>query len=227
MVVSTMTPYYPAFLDIKGRACTVIGGGEVAERKVRFLLECGGRVTLISPEATEGLEELSREGRIIWRRRPYQEGDLAEAFLAIAATDDNGVNRQVSAEAKRSKVLLNVVDVPPLCDFIAPSIVRRGDVIVATSTGGTAPALARTFREKLSLSRILEYADLGPLLAQARGELRRRGVHVEPDHWQECITEELLDMVQQGRDEEALTSLLAHLEEGTLEAPAHGSTGLS
>jgi siroheme synthase-like protein len=151
---------------------------------------------------------------LTWLRREYRCGDLEAAFIAIAATDDNRVNQQIASEAEERNVLLNVVDVTHLCTFIAPSVTTRGAVTIATSTGGASPALARTFREKLSTSRILEYADLAPMLSDARSELKRQGVRVAPDHWQTQITEELLNLVQAGESQEARRILMDGLLAG-------------
>ena len=207
-----MPRYYPAFIDVRGRNCLVIGGGPLGEEKVVKLLECDAKVIVIAPEVSPVVEALASEGKVEWIRRDYRPGDLAQAFIAIASTDDDETDRQIYAEAEERNVLLNVVDVTHLCTFIAPSVARRGEVTVATSTGGASPALARTFREKLETSRILEYADLAPILARGRAELRQRGLRVAPDHWQSCITEELLDIVQKG-DEAAAYKML---EEGLL-----------
>ena len=215
-----MPAYYPAFIDVRDRRCVVIGGGDIGEEKVQKLLDCGAKVTVISPEVNDGVRELADGERVAWAQREYRPGDLEGAFLAIASTDDNKVNRQIAQEAEERNVLLNVVDVTHLCTFIAPSVVRRGEVTIATSTGGASPALARTFREKLSQSRILEYADLAPLLSQARAELKRLGAKVDPDHWQACITEELLDTVQAGRTEEAMQTLMSKLLDGKVAATA-------
>lgn len=213
-----MPAYYPVFLDVRNRKCVVVGGGNVGEEKVHKLLECEARVVVISPEVNAGVRQHAEAGRVEWLPRAYQPGDLEGAFLAIAATDDNQVNRRIAAEAEQRNVLLNVVDVPHLCTFIAPAMASRGEVTIAVSTGGASPALARKFREELSRSRILEYADLAPLLADVRKELRRMGVRVDTDHWQKCITEELLDMVQAGRYEEARKGLLSDLLEGRVGA---------
>ena len=210
-----MPRYYPAFIDVRGRRCVVIGGGALGEEKVVKLLECDARVTVIAPEVTSAVEEMAAEGKIEWLMRQYKPGDLAMAFIAIASTDSDELNRQIYAEAEERNVLLNVVDVTHLCTFIAPSVARRGEVTVATSTGGASPALARTFREKLEASRILEYADLAPLLARGRAELRQRRLRVHPDHWQRCITEELLDIVQRGDDESAYRMLIDGLLTGS------------
>ncbi len=207
-----MPRYYPAFIDVRGRDCVVIGGGDLGEEKVLKLLECGARVIVISPTVTRKVEDLESEGRLSWTRRQYRRGDLERAFIAVAATtDDHAMSREIAQEAEERNVLLNVVDVTHLCTFIAPSVARRGEVTVATSTGGASPALARTFREKIESSRILEYADLAPLLAKARARLKSDRLTVSPDHWQECITEELLDVAQSGPSEEAYDMLMRGL----------------
>jgi len=200
--------YYPVFIDVNKRRCVIIGGGNIGQEKVEKLLECDADVFVISPEVNPNVEDLASSQQISWDKREYQQGDLEGAFIAIAATDDNTVNRQIAKEAEDRNVLLNVVDVTHLCTFIAPSVARRGEVTIATSTGGASPALARTFREKLTTSRILEYADLAPILAQARAELVQRGVKVVPDHWQIQITDGLLNLVQSNKSDEAYKILM-------------------
>ena len=175
-----MPAYYPVFIDVRDRRCVVIGGGNIGEEKVHKLLDCGAKVVVISPGVNDGVRDLVGDDRLTWIQRAYQPGDLEGAFIAVAATDDNTVNRRIAKEAEQRNVLLNVVDVTHLCTFIAPSVVRRGDVTIAVSTGGASPALARRFREELSRSRLLEYADLAPLLSEARAELKRMGVNVDP-----------------------------------------------
>ena len=206
-----MPRYYPAFIDVRDRNCVVIGGGDMGEEKALKLLECGARVIVISPSVTNTVMELESQNRLAWTRRQYQRGDLAHAFIAIAATDDDTMNREIAREAEERNVLLNVVDLTHLCTFIAPSVAHRGEVTVATSTGGASPALARTFRQKIERSRILEYADLAPLLSEARAQLKRERLKVSPDHWQDCITEELLDMAQSGPMREAYDKLMSGL----------------
>ena len=203
-----MPRYYPAFIDVRGRVCVVFGGGPLGEEKVVKLLECDARVRVIAPEVEDAVAKLADAGKVEWLKREYRSGDLAGAFIAISAAEDDFADRRIHAEAQRRNVLLNVVDVTHLCTFIAPSVARRGEVTVATSTGGASPALARTFREKLEASRILEFADLAPTLARARSELRRRNLRVAPDDWQTCITDDLLDTVQEGDDESAYEMLL-------------------
>lgn len=216
-----MPVYYPAFIDVKERNCLVIGGGNIGEEKVRKLLECDARVIVVSPEVNVGVSDLARDGRIAWHRRSYRSGDLSETFICIAATDDNSVNREIAKEAEERNVLLNVVDVTPLCTFIAPAVSRRGEVTLAASTGGASPALARKFRELLdgspveSSHPVMEYADLAPLLADARAEIRGKGITLFTDHWQACITDRLVDMVQDGKYDDARVILLQDLMAGT------------
>jgi precorrin-2 dehydrogenase / sirohydrochlorin ferrochelatase len=140
--------YYPVYLDLVGRPCVVVGGGRVAERKVETLLKYGADVTVIAPEVTPAIEELVEADRIIVERRGYVRGDLTGAFVVICATDSEEINRAVYSEAEETGVLVNVVDVPPLCNFIVPSIVRRGGLQIAISTGGAAPAVAKRVRKR-------------------------------------------------------------------------------
>jgi precorrin-2 dehydrogenase/sirohydrochlorin ferrochelatase len=212
-----MAPYYPIYLDLNGRACVIIGGGEVVERKIQYLLECGALITIVSPQVTPGIGDMADRGLVAWKPREYLEGDLKDAFIAIAGTDRRDVNKAVADEAGREKVVLNVVDDPQLCTFIAPSIVRKGDVTLAMSTGGASPALARKLRETLEHSPALEYAYLTGVLSRARGEIRRRGIAVHPDRWQECITPGLVSLVKDGKEEQALDQLLAGLMEARRE----------
>lgn len=146
---NTKKTYYPLFFDIGEKLCIVIGGGTVAERKVLTLLRCSAAVKLISPKMTKKLTELWERNLITVIKRRYTPGDLAGASLVIAATDDIEINLSVREESLQEKILVNVVDQPDLCDFIVPSIVRRGPLTIAVSTAGTAPAVAKMIREDL------------------------------------------------------------------------------
>lgn len=141
--------YYPVYLNLKDRKCLVIGGGKVAERKIRQLLKVGATVTVISPSITTGLKRLFSTGRIQYQNRSFRKGDTRGAFLVIAATSDEDVNRRVSSE---STGLVNAVDMPEYCSFIMPSVIRKGALTIAISTSGTSPALARTLREDMEVS---------------------------------------------------------------------------
>jgi len=152
-----MAPYYPLFLDMTDKLCIVVGGGAVAERKARGLLNAGARVRLISPEVTRGVRRLARQGRIEVVPREYQEGDLDGAALAIAATNAREVNMRVKGESKRLSIPLNVADRPDLGDFIVPAVVRKGPVVVALSTSGLLPVLARRLKEEIGLKLSADY----------------------------------------------------------------------
>jgi precorrin-2 dehydrogenase/sirohydrochlorin ferrochelatase len=163
------TPFYIACLKLSGRRCVVVGGGEIGLEKVEGLLACGGDVVLIAPEAVPALQELAREGSIAWERRAYRPEDLEGSFMVIASTDDTDVNIGVYDDAERRAMLVNVVDVPPLCNFILPAIVRTGPLAIAISTAGASPALAKRMKAEVSELFGEEYAQLAVLLNDARG----------------------------------------------------------
>jgi len=162
--------YFPAFLDLRGRRCLVVGGGEIGERKTRALLDCGARVTVVSPSLTPGLAALAASGRLVHRARPFLRADPRGCALAVAATGNLRVDRVVAAAARRWRALVNVVDRPAHCDFIVPSVLRRGELQIAVSTGGRSPAIAREIRRRLERLFGPEY---GELVARA-GMARRR-----------------------------------------------------
>jgi len=164
--------YFAAFLDLRGRRCLVVGGGEISERKARALLECGARVTVVSPVVTGGLAALAAAGRIVDRRRTFRRSDLRGCALAVAATGDPTVDDAVAALARRARVLVNVVDRPARCDFILPSVLRRGELQIAVSTGGRSPALAREIRRRLESLFGPEYAGLVARTGEARRAAR-------------------------------------------------------
>jgi precorrin-2 dehydrogenase/sirohydrochlorin ferrochelatase len=164
------TPFYIACLKLTGRRCLVIGGGEVGLEKVEGLLACDGDVTLIAPHAVPELQQYADEGSIRWQQREYAGiDDLDGAFLVIAATDDSEVNIAVFADAERRAMLVNVVDVPPLCNFILPAIVRNGPLAIAISTAGASPALAKRMKREIEGQYGEPYARLALLLNEARG----------------------------------------------------------
>ena len=163
------TPFYIACLRLSGRRCVVIGGGDVGLEKVEGLLACDGEVTLIAPEAHPELVQLALEGSIRWEQRGYESGDLDAALIAIAATDDTDLNVRVFEDAEARSMLVNVVDVPPLCNFILPAIVRTGPLAVAISTAGASPALAKRMKREIGELFGEPYAALAVLLNEARG----------------------------------------------------------
>lgn len=167
--------YYPVFLNVTARRCVVVGGGEVAARKVESLIDAGAEVTVVSPSAAGSIASLAATGRIQWVRRPYSSGDIVGAFLAYAATDDDELHAAIAADAKDAGVPLNVVDRPQWCDFIVPSIARRGDLVVAVSTSGRSPAMARRIRQDIETMLTAEYEAAIELFDRLRRHLVRRG----------------------------------------------------
>ena len=163
------TPFYIACLKLEGRRCLVVGGGDVGLEKVEGLLACNGDVVLVAPDAIEPLRELAAEGSIRWERRRYEAGDLDGTFMAIAATSDTEVNIAVYEDAERRAMLVNVVDVPPLCNFILPAIVRTGPLAIAISTAGASPALAKRIRDQIADEYGTPYARLAIMLNEVRG----------------------------------------------------------
>jgi precorrin-2 dehydrogenase/sirohydrochlorin ferrochelatase len=163
------TPFYIACVRLTGRRCVVVGGGEIGLEKVEGLLACDGRVVLISPDAVPELRELAKEGSIEWIRREYATGDLEGTFIAIAATDDTDINIRVYDDAETRAMLVNVVDVPPLCNFILPAIVRTGPLAIAISTAGASPALAKRIKAQIADVYGEPYSRLAVLLNEVRG----------------------------------------------------------
>ena len=163
------TPFYIACLKLTGRRCVVVGGGEIGLEKVDGLLACDARVVVVAPVLNDALARLASEGSIEWTEREYETGDLEGTFMAIAATDDTDVNIAVYDDAERRAMLVNVVDVPPLCNFILPAIVRTGPLAIAISTAGASPALAKRMKAQIADEYGEPYARLAILLNEVRG----------------------------------------------------------
>lgn len=197
--------YYPVCLDISNRKCVVVGGGDVAERKVLHLLECGAVVDVVGMKLTDTLKTMADSGRIGWIGTPYEDRFLEGAFLAIGATDRPEVNRRVYEDARQRGVLVNVVDVPACCDFIVPSVVRRGDLTLAVSTGGRSPALAKRIREDLEARYGSEYADFLRVMGKIREKVVGEGKGSESNRlvFEEILRSPLLECIREGRWEDA------------------------
>jgi len=163
------TPFYIACLKLTGRRCLVVGGGDIGLEKVEGLLACDAQVVLVAPDAVDALAGLAAEGSIVWERREYRPEDLERTFIAIAATNDTDVNIRVYEDAERRAMLVNIVDVPPLCNFILPAIVRTGPLAIAISTAGASPALAKRIKRQIADEYGEPYARLAVLLNEARG----------------------------------------------------------
>jgi siroheme synthase-like protein len=211
--------YYPIYLNLQNRLCVVFGGGKVAEGKVDGLLAAAARVRVVSPALTPSLEQLVHDQRVEHLRRAYRPGDLAEAFLAISATDDPAVNEKVWLEANSRNVLVNVVDDTPHCNFIAPAILRQGDLAVAISTGGKAPALAVRLREQIEPLVGPEHARF----LELAGSLRERLADKIPSFaerralWYQLVDSDVLDLLRRGDEAAAqarMTEIMGVAPEG-------------
>ncbi len=164
------TPFYIACLKLRGRSCLVVGAGDVALEKVEGLLACDADIVVLAPEATnDTIKSLAAEGSIEYIERSYELGDLEGRFMVIAATNDSEVNIGIYNDAEKRAMLANVVDVPPLCNFILPAIVRTGPLAIAISTAGASPALAKRMKREISELFGEEYAQLALMLNEARG----------------------------------------------------------
>ena len=190
--------YYPIFLDIKGRSCLVVGGGDVGTRKAEMLLDCGASVTVVTIEATETLICLSQNKRITLTRRAYRPSDLDGRFLLIGATNDEGLNQQLSLDAEKRNLLCNIADRPAACNFILPAILRQGDLVLAISTSGKSPAFAKKLRQDLERQFDDAYAVFLDLMGAVRERLLMQQ-HAPEQHkpfFQKIIDSDIISWIQ-------------------------------
>ena len=203
---------YPIFIETKGRRVIVIGGGNVGAEKVRGLLAGEADLTVVSPQLIPELQEHKDAGRIRHIERAYQESDLDDGYeFIMVATDDGAINAAVAAAGKRRGIWVNAADDPTNCDFILPSVVRKGKITLAASTSGTSPALARRLREELDAYLTEDMPALADLLAEVRQEIRKLGIKVENDTWQYAIDGQLRVLLAQRRYGQARARLIARL----------------
>lgn len=197
--------YYPALVDLHDRPVVVIGGGEVAEQKIAGLLAAGADVTVVSPHLTATLAEWADTRRIAWKPRRYHHGDLEAAFLTFAATDEDDVNQRVWQEAEQRRTLVNAADDPAHCTFILPAVHRDGDLVVAVSTGGKAPALAVRLRERFAQSLGGGYDEYLDLLARFRPQIARRfpTFSQRKDMWYRIVDSPVFAQIRNGQPETA------------------------
>ena len=205
--------YYPIFLGISNKKCVVFGGGNVALRKVRMLLDHNAEVEVISPVFCPELIHLAEHNEISILRKGFETKDLTGAAVAIAATDSTEINENIAAAARRQGTLVNVVDNPLHSDFIVPSYLKRGDITIAVSTSGKSPALARKIRSKIEHEFGNEYAQLALLLSEIRLNLKQQEISIDNDVWQEALDLELLtELLRNGKNQEAKDTLLGNLK---------------
>ncbi len=210
---SKSRPYYPILLDLQGKTCVVAGGGKVALRKIKILLDCDANVFVISPTPHPEITKLSKRKAIHWIQRDFKAGDLKNAVIALACTDVKAVNRNVAEEARKSEVLVNVADDPEQSDFITLSFFKRGNLMVAVSTSGVSPAFARKLRTKLEKSFGQEYASLLSLIGEVRSTLKKKRSAVDSEAWQEALDlDRLIHLVRSGQKKKAKVILLSRLK---------------
>ena len=219
---------YPVALELSGRRCVVTGGGREAEGKARALLEAEADVVVIAPRLGDGFGALARRGELTHIPRRYRRGDLAGAFLVIAADSDRAIRAEIFAEAESERVLCNAVDDVEHCHFAVPSVVRRGELLLAVSTGGRAPALAKRIRRRLSEQYGWQWEALVDVLGEVRAEtLPTRTVDFSTwaGRWQGVLDreEELLDLLAEGRIDEVRARVYRALNPATVSAHVSGS----
>jgi len=202
---------YPVVLDLGGRPVLVVGGGAVAERKVEGLRAACASITVVSPRVSARLAKMADQGDIRVRRRAYRRSDLRGVAIVFAATDDRNVNAAVAADARRRRIWVNAADDPDHCDFILPSVLRRGSLLVSVTTGGRSPALARIVREELERLLGSDYALLTDLAGDVRRELRTRGEQATAEAWTTALRGDVRRLVAAGGREEARRCLLEAL----------------
>lgn len=192
-------PYYPVFLDMNGQKVLVVGGGEVAERKVKSLLLYGCEISIISPHLTAYLKELVVKKKI--HHIPHESLNtlLDNVFMVIAATDDSTLNSQITSQSKERGILVNVVDEPSKCSFIMPSVVKRGDLQIAISTAGKSPALAKKIRKEMDSLFGQEYASFVELLGLLRSQLlsKQRPSSQNKTMFQQLVDSNLLELIRE------------------------------
>ena len=203
---------YPIFVEARGRRVIVIGGGHVGAEKVRGLLAADADVTVVSPELNEELRAHRDAGRIRHIAREYMEPDLDDGYeFIMVATDDGAINAEVAAAGKRRGIWVNAADDPKNCDFILPSVVRKGKITLAASTSGSSPALARRLREELEAYLTEDMPALADLLAEVRQDVRKRGIKIDSDTWQDAIDEQLRVLLAQRKYVQARARLMERL----------------
>lgn len=208
--------YYPVNLDIRNRKCLVVGGGSVGTRKAMTLLDCGAKVTVVSTYVTEQLLELADHGSIILKKRPYQTSDLDGKFLVIGATNNEESNRNIHADAEILGILCNISDRPEACNFILPSIVNRGDLVISISTSGKSPAYAKKLRKDLERDFGNEYAEFLKLMGAIRKILLAKNHEPEAHKhlFEQLISRSLIELIRDRKTTDVNQLLLEILGEG-------------
>lgn len=210
-----MRKYYPVNLSLENKNCVVVGAGVVAQRKVKRLLECGALVSVISPTITPGLNRLAATKKISFKSKEVELKDLSGAYLVIAATSDREINCFVSSYCRKKGILVNVVDLPEECNFILPSIVRRGSLTISISTEGISPALAKKIRQDLEKEFGVEYAKLLYILKKIRPLALKKikSARVRKDFFQKLLSPEILSLLKRNKEKQAKLIIAKYFED--------------
>ncbi|HOK54246.1 MAG TPA: bifunctional precorrin-2 dehydrogenase/sirohydrochlorin ferrochelatase [Armatimonadota bacterium] len=207
--------YYPINIDLSGKKALVVGGGQVALRKIKTLLEAGALVTVVSPEVVPDILEFANSGKIELILRGYETGDLTGSAIAIAATDDQEVNARISRDCQAANILINVVDSPELCSFIVPAVIKRGDLTISISSAGKSPALVKRIREKIEEVIGPEYKELAELMGEIR-QLAKEQLNSQAEReklFKQMLDSDILKLIQSGQYAEARNLALKMLDE--------------
>lgn len=209
-----MFKYYPVSLALENKKCLVVGAGKVALRKVKRLLECGAKILVISPEVDLSLKALAKEKKIILKRRKFNLKDLNGAYLAIASTDDHGLNSTISSYCRKKNILINVVDCPGKCNFILPSVFRRGNLTISASTDGISPALAKKIRQGLKQRYGPEYSKLLRVLKEIRPQAlaKIKNTELRKEFFQKALQPGILNLLKKNKEKEAKRRILSCLK---------------
>ncbi len=220
--------YFPLFYDIKNKPCLVVGGGEVAARKIAMLLRAGATLKVVAPKLCESVANRSKAGDIKYEKRGFQASDLDECVLVIAATDDQAVNAEISKLAHERRIPVNVVDQPDLCSFVVPSMIDRSPVQVAVSTGGASPVLARLLRARLETMIPATYGRLASLMEEFRGKVKKQFKNADKRRyfWESVIQGPIAEMVFSGKEEQAREAMHHAVDEGETYKPDFGEVYL-
>ena len=196
---------FPAFLNIQGKTCIIIGGGDVAGRKAESLMECGADTTVISPRVTPRLEAWVKKGQLTWRKKTFTPEDLDTAFAVFAATDSSDENKRIVDACRQKDILVNAADEPRLCDFFVPSVLRRKSLSIAVSTEGKSPLLAKNIREALEEVITADYGEFLEMLGSARSQIRDSVTDISQRRtiYEKLVSQDMLALVKAGKLKEA------------------------
>jgi precorrin-2 dehydrogenase/sirohydrochlorin ferrochelatase len=210
-----MSNYYPILLDLKDKKCVVVGGGNVAFRKVKSLVEAEANVMVISPQITSSLKELVNKNKITYLKQEYKSEHIKkDTFLVIAASNNKELNTKIANDAHKLNLLINVVDSPNLCNFILPATLRRGKLIISISTSAQSPALAKKIKEELQNIYGAEYEILVDLLGKLRTKVhaKYKNEKARKIFWEKLVNSDLIEYIRNNKEEEIKKEIKLLLE---------------